>query len=97
MKGSKISSTNWYKNPFKCPFLNSLLDGMIVNERKILNKKRSVKDIWVSLTLLRILTMCLFMIRFPTINPKCTIYLLEQDQSHELVWEGHAGEGESCV
>jgi site-specific DNA recombinase len=32
----------------------------------------------------------LFMIRFPTINPKRTINLLDEDQAHELVWEGHA-------
>lgn len=35
------------------------------------------------------LFLSLFMIRFPPHNPKCTVDLFEEDESHELVGEGH--------
>lgn len=33
-----------------------------------------------------------FMIRFPTHDLKCAIYLFHQDDFHHLVWEGHFAE-----
>lgn len=37
------------------------------------------------------------MIRFPLNNPKPPIHLLQQYHSHELVGEGHGGEGQFVV
>lgn len=39
----------------------------------------------------------LTMIRFPPINPERTVNLLQQDETHELVGEGHFAKGESFV
>lgn len=37
----------------------------------------------------------LFVVRFPPINPKCSIHLLQQNESHHLMWEGHFRKGQS--
>src|SRR5699024_5208975 len=34
----------------------------------------------------------LFVVRFPSINPPCSIHLLQQYQTHQLMWECHFGE-----
>src|SRR5699024_3749164 len=34
----------------------------------------------------------LFVVRFPSINPPCSIHLLQQYQTHQLMWQCHFAE-----
>lgn len=57
--------------------------------KEIHQLKEASKTSSCTLTLQKIITMCLLMIRLPPINPKRPINLLEQNQPHHLVRERH--------